>query len=492
MQTDSTDEQQPTAEAASPVKSETLNSIEQLSEPSAGVPMSPRQTAAASAGAVQQQQQQPPQRHRENTPLLQAQESAASETEGEVDLTGCSHYADDAEFAALIRETLRAIELGVNPERIYQGSSGSYFVRDSSGKKIGVFKPKDEEPYGRLNPKWTKWMHKMCCPCCFGRSCLVPNQGYLSEAGASIVDHKLGLGIVPNTKVVRLACEVFNYTPVDRVKARTKRNLATRLPSVGRRFHRINLPPKVGSFQTFMDGYKDADYWLSRFETEPLPQSVNEEFQYQFEKLVVLDYLIRNTDRGNDNWLISYGKPEIEAQDDSDPAIDSGLVDELGDDWGIVQQPKISLAAIDNGLAFPFKHPDQWRAYPFHWAWLPQAKAPFSDRIKELVLPRLADMRFVQSLCDELVCLFRTDRGYDRATCERQMDVLRGQALNLTKAMRDCLSPVQLVQLPVLTMERTRSRTGASGSNASDDQQHQQQPFTYRAKYYKRPFFSCC
>lgn len=44
-------------------------------------------------------------------------------------------------------------------------------------------------------------MHKICCPCCFGRSCLVPNQGYLSEAGASIVDDRLGLNIVPKTKV---------------------------------------------------------------------------------------------------------------------------------------------------------------------------------------------------------------------------------------------------------------------------------------------------
>lgn len=68
-------------------------------------------------------------------------------------------------------------------------------------EKIGVFKPKDEEPYGHLNPKWTKWVHKLCCPCCFGRSCIVPNQGYLSEAGASIVDEKLGLDIVPKTKV---------------------------------------------------------------------------------------------------------------------------------------------------------------------------------------------------------------------------------------------------------------------------------------------------
>jgi len=68
-------------------------------------------------------------------------------------------------------------------------------------KTVAVFKPKDEEPYGILNPKWTKWLHKICCPCCFGRSCLVPNQGYLSEAGASIVDEKLDLRIVPKTKV---------------------------------------------------------------------------------------------------------------------------------------------------------------------------------------------------------------------------------------------------------------------------------------------------
>jgi phosphatidylinositol 4-kinase type 2 len=75
----------------------------------------------------------------------------------------------------------------------------------NSQKIIGVFKPKNEEPYGRLNPKWTKWMHKLCCPCCFGRSCLIPNQGYLSEAGASLVDQKLQLKVVPKTKV-RLPC----------------------------------------------------------------------------------------------------------------------------------------------------------------------------------------------------------------------------------------------------------------------------------------------
>ncbi|PAA62011.1 hypothetical protein BOX15_Mlig022851g3 [Macrostomum lignano] len=476
------------------------------------------------------------QSNRENTPLLQATDSANSDSDTDsVDRCLHSHrlpYSDDSAFAGLVADAQRAIEAGVYPERIYQGSSGSYFVKNVDGKTIGVFKPKDEEPYGRLNPKWTKWMHKMCCPCCFGRSCLVPNQGYLSEAGASIVDHKLGLGIVPETHVVTLVSETFNYTPMDRVKSRTKQNLA-KVTQLGRHFHHLGLPPKTGSFQTFVEGYKDADYWLRRFDIEPLSQTVADEFQFLFEKLVVLDYVIRNTDRGNDNWLIRYDKPEVtpmasdsssapaftsasasssgvratpgatannasgddqldriapadedpdgkqrrDEQDDEDGSSDhteSGIEE----DWGMVQQPRIYVAAIDNGLAFPCKHPDEWRAYPYHWAWLPQAKLPFSQRIKDLVLSKLTDMRFVQSLCDDLTALFRRDRGFDRRTCERQMDVLRGQVLNLGKAMQEGLSPVQLVQMPVLTMERRRRR------HSSVDE--------YRTSYYKRPFFSCC
>ena len=113
-----------------------------------------------------------------------------------------SIFLDDPGFTETIRQAENAIDAGIYPERIYQGSSGSYFVKNSEGKTIGVFKPKDEEPYGRLNPKWTKWMHRLCCPCCFGRSCLIPNQGYMSEAGASLVDGRLGLDVVPKTKVM--------------------------------------------------------------------------------------------------------------------------------------------------------------------------------------------------------------------------------------------------------------------------------------------------
>jgi hypothetical protein len=38
-------------------------------------------------------------------------------------------------------------------------------------------------------------------------------------------------------------------------------------------------------------------------------------FQLLFERIVVLDYIIRNTDRGNDNWLIKYEKPHLVKKD---------------------------------------------------------------------------------------------------------------------------------------------------------------------------------
>ncbi len=44
---------------------------------------------------------------------------------------------------------------------------------------------------------------------------------------------------------------------------------------------------------------------------------------------------------------------------------------------------------------------------PYYWAWLPYAKQPFSNETKELILPQLSDMNFVQEMCDELLDLFQ-------------------------------------------------------------------------------------
>lgn len=396
----------------------------------------------------------------------------SSPTDLDWDRHTCSElntFLDDPEFADIVLKAEQAIEFGVFPERISQGSSGSYFVKDPKRKTIGVFKPKSEEPYGQLNPKWTKYVHKVCCPCCFGRGCLVPNQGYLSEAAASLVDEKLHLGIVPKTRVVWLVSETFNYSAIDRAKSRGKKYALEKVPKVGRKFHRIGLPPKIGSFQLFVEGYKEAEFWLRKFEADPLPENIRKQFQSQFERLVILDYIIRNTDRGNDNWLIRYEKQKHGKEIKETKWIDN-------------KESLIKIAAIDNGLAFPFKHPDEWRAYPFHWAWLPQAKVPFSEETRNLILPYISDMNFVQDLCEDLYELFKNDKKFSKATFENQMSVMRGQILNLTQALRDGKSPVQLVQMPCVIVEH--SRGGTQGRIV-----HLNNTFT-QTFHCRKPFFS--
>lgn len=42
-----------------------------------------------------------------------------------------NEFKDDPEFGGFVREAEMAIDNGVYPERIYQGSSGSYFVKSS-------------------------------------------------------------------------------------------------------------------------------------------------------------------------------------------------------------------------------------------------------------------------------------------------------------------------------------------------------------------------
>lgn len=46
------------------------------------------------------------------------------------------------------------------------------------------------------------------------------------------------------------------------------------------------------------------------------------------------------------------------------------------------------------------------------------------------------------------------DKGFDRHMFEKQMSVMRGQILNLTQALKDGKSPVQLVQMPAVIVER--------------------------------------
>ena len=49
------------------------------------------------------------------------------------------NHFDDAEFSSVVHAAEQAIDAGILPERIYQGSSGSYFVKDKEGVSTRLF-----------------------------------------------------------------------------------------------------------------------------------------------------------------------------------------------------------------------------------------------------------------------------------------------------------------------------------------------------------------
>ncbi len=64
---------------------------------------------------------------------------------------------------------------------------------------------------------------------------------------------------------------------------------------------------------------------LRRLDLATLAPATRESLQLQFEAMVVLDYITRNTDRGNDNWLIKLDKAtETTPETITIAAIDNG------------------------------------------------------------------------------------------------------------------------------------------------------------------------
>lgn len=158
----------------------------------------------------------------------------------------------------------------------------------------------------------------------------------MSEAAASELDRRLSLSMVPRTELVSLSSPSFFYDWIDRNAYSKKKK---------------PLRDKIGSFQTFKHGYKDATEWLKEhpwpglsYEDEPgrtrhlnrcltgvqlvcgragaaewdeddeddelqregsserrefrWTQQLKTDFWEELQKLVCLDFIMRNTDRG--------------------------------------------------------------------------------------------------------------------------------------------------------------------------------------------------
>lgn len=94
-----------------------------------GEPASPRGGFGGAPGTVIRVPAGSPGRSRERQPLLERDRNRGGSPRG----PHRNEFPEDPEFREIIRKAERAIEDGIYPERIYQGSSGSYFVKDSHG-----------------------------------------------------------------------------------------------------------------------------------------------------------------------------------------------------------------------------------------------------------------------------------------------------------------------------------------------------------------------
>lgn len=458
------------------------------------------------------------------------------------------------QFDDIVESVKVAIELGIHPKMITQGSSGSYFARNSDGKTVGVFKPKDEEPYASRNPKWTKWIHRNLFPFFFGRACLIPNLSYVSEAAAYILDTRLQTDLVPYTDIVHLSSVSFFYDFWER-RAYYR--------------HKKPFPHKVGSFQVFLKGFKDANIflrehpwpdqltanlpatsadkrqrrgWTDSCRTTTADDEEDEEemsstpgrsesqrrrafwseelqvsFREQLEKLVILDYIMRNTDRGLDNWMIRIDEETQTASIVADFPQDATEPHARQDAMGMGQHTdshlptrQAKVGAIDNSLSWPWKHPDavslhplpefpstfekcssnsvQWRSFPFGWLFLPVSLIgrPFSERTRQHFLPLLTSKQWWSETQVALRKCFSQDADFQERMFARQIAVMKGQAWNvvetlktpdhgpleLTRRARVCVWD-DLVEIPTVVPLRPSSEIRRQHDGAAEAQRHE-------------------
>lgn len=245
-----------------------------------------------------------------------------------------------------------AMKLGIAPEAVKEGYNGTYFVKDLKNRNVGVFKPKDEETFARRSHKLSGKVSKVAAkfvPLATAFFCSNGN-AYKAEVSASIVSKELSLNNVPTTRVAKLAHPVFNYSNVEQNEPK--------------------LPLKEGSFQLFIQvPHQKANsylkynifwklYTLFRIEHTSLLKKIS---QLEFEKLVILDFIIGNIDRHFANWIVTTIKKKV--------------------------------LCFDNGFAMAHKHTDSVSSlHQYDWKVLPHAKKPFSEDAK-VYINRLSAMQ---------------------------------------------------------------------------------------------------
>ena len=219
--------------------------------------------------------------------------------------------------------------------------------------------------------------------------------------------------MVPVTQLVYLSSQTFNY------KKKTRHACLQQ---------EQQLPAKLGSLQLFAEGYQEAKTFFRSINHQMREELLADKtFLFEFQKMVILDYIIRNTERGMDNWLIRRQKIPI-------------LL--------------VKIVAIDHGLSFPYRHPSQCRSFPYSWAKMPYAKVPFMEEIRSLFQTKISNLTFSGELEQQLQIIFEASPHFRKELFQKQMEIVRGQMVNIADALNKQQTPEQLVKKQLVLVQK--------------------------------------
>lgn len=239
-------------------------------------------------------------------------------------------------FYRTYAEVKVANDLGVTPLKTPSGATGALIMRSWEGKKIGIFKygkpvrNKMQKLFFRVFPKIK--IHLM-------------NPAYKSEVAASLIDRTLKLNIVPPTGMAKLkmkgmgevwgSLQQFIYIAPDEELKSIAEIAET---------HEYHLDSKA---LKKLKG-KTLNNLLAR------PENLS-----QFQKIVLLDFIMFNLDRHYGNWLVKRKKGQAPFA--------------------------LRLFGIDHGMSL-----QKFTLLPrfltqFLWRKLPVSKLKFTQPIKEII-----------------------------------------------------------------------------------------------------------
>ena len=299
----------------------------------------------------------------------------------------------------LVQQARRGLTLGLKPALAPDGSGGSYFLCDARKKRVGVFKPADEEPFAENNPRGyvPTTTTTETNPTEEEGECLrqgiKPGELCLREVAAYLLDHD-GFSSVPMTTLCEArhpalhvagtrwtlseggaSVGIHSLTHTVSATSLTLSSLGSSsvmaLPSPLISSHQETMK-KVGSFQEYIHAECSMD------DISPSKISIDE-----VHKIAILDIRIMNADRNVANILCQ------RIPDDPD---------------------HFRLIPIDHGYSLRSKCDVAW----FDWCWLdwPQMKEPLSSITRDYVLGLdiEADVRLLQerlNMKDDVLDYFR-------------------------------------------------------------------------------------